>query len=668
MTMRQVGVLCFLAIGFGRGVLASESTPPSQRLSSILLLSDLSESDVAQAIRLAKLSGSHVGLDQECWARCADDYEVHPAHFPNGLAGLGRTVDELHAAGSKVMLHVAEPYAEQRPDPVLKKVEVGVLSQRMNRVVRRVFTAEAPANLPKQQALCVLQIDDEFITFRGSVHEGALGFEGCGRAAFGTSPREHAQGTVVYHMLDAPRLCFLPDKSRAIKIARRVADVFRSCKFDFVYLEGNRLYGHVLSAFGAQIETALLDTVDPKLVLSSSVARAAMSPSARRVTGLRGSGSIAERFAATLSERRDSPHWMEWLWRPALPTCSEAERVCVRALAWDTPLVIRAHVRLLVGSDRAERLLRLVGAAGAARRSGDIDAEAKDRVRTSLAAHMLAKRNGRWRLLRIEKAVRLSEDPNAEAFALASEGEPLVAYVHKETGGKLFLPAQAGELTVHDRYGRPVTLAATQGWTVVPIGDLKLLALRDNSRKAALLSALPRARVMTVKTLWIQAENCESIVGKMAKGSAVGLTDRGALDDFIVATAASGPGRNENWYCRYRLGFPRSGVWHLWGRVRYEDTNTNSFSFAQGDSPNTSVKFGNDMTFKKWHWDRGPALHYDKGANTFRVYEREGSADVKKSPRLDVICFTDDPNYRPNDADARLGLVLGIGQPARGKQ
>lgn len=656
--MKQLVVLCALFLGTVRTTTAATT---AARAASVLLLGDLSEANVRDAIRLAKLSGSHVGLAQTSWARCADGYQIHPGHFPGGLPSLARAVSAVRAAGVQVTFHVAEPYAAQQPDPALRKANAGVLSQPMNRVVRRVFT------LPPAQATHegpgVLQIGDEFVTFRRAVRDGAAGFIGCGRAAFGTSPRRHAQGTPVHRVLDTPRLRAVPGKARALKIAQRLIHVLTSCQVDSVYIEGRRELGPGLSEFGAQIAAGLMGPANVKRFMVSGPTGSLTPPPAIRVMRLRAGGSVAARFGSALSGRQGQGRAVEWLWSPMLPTCIEAEQVCVRALAWNAPLVVRADVRSLMDSDGAERLLRLLRAVGEARRSGDIDPQATAAVRSSPTDHLLVKRAGRWSLCPVQKRLALAGKAGCDAFLLAGDGGPRVACVPHGASVKIVLPSAVGRLSVHDRYGKPIPTAAAGDLCVVPANDFRLLAPAHGVAEDVFLDSIARARVATVRALWVQAEDCESIVGKMAKGSALGLPDKAALGDFILATAGSSPAKQENWYCRYQLEFPRAGLWHLWGRVWYEDTNSNSFAFAQGAPADRRARFGNDMIFKQWHWDRGPTLHYGKGSNTFRVYEREGSADPAKSPRLDMICFTDDPTYRPTDDDARLGLAL---QQARG--
>ena len=629
--------------------------------SSVLLLRDLSQANVAEVVKLAKISGSQVGVAQDAWARSSDGYEIHPAHFPDDLDGLARTVKQLQEAGLTVLLHAVEPYALPVPDLDLRRASVGTLSRGMNRVTRRIFTKVAPAGLREQPGKHVLQIDDELVAFENGVSHDPFGFTGCVRGVFGTSPREHAFGADVYCLLEPPRLRIHGDRARTAAAANRVAHVVKTCDFDYVYFERNREHEHVPSDSAADLEAALLRLVESRLCLSSVPAAESREGRVWQVLRLRGRGRKCEQFTSALSDEPKSSRrrCVEWDWGQELPSLIEVEQVCLRALVWDVPITIRTSAYVLAGSKLAARLLRLVGTYGEIRESGTISQRVKDTVRKSPFPHLAAMRQGRWRLLRAEGTAKVSDAAETRALLL-SEGETmLVAYWHRRTDGKLFLPLTAKSLQVHGRKGRRVSAAARGNWTVVPIGDLRVLTVRGTSDEA-LVDALAKARVVTARTLWVQAEDYESLAGKMARGSAVGVRDEGALGDFIVATGASGADRNENWYCRYRIAFPRSGIWHLWGRVRYEDTNTNSFSFALGDGPNTAVKLGNDMVFKKWHWDQGPSLHYEKDANVFRVYEREGSVDVTKSPRLDVICFSDDPNYRPSDDDAKLGLELGM--------
>jgi hypothetical protein len=130
------------------------------------------------------------------------------------------------------------------------------------------------------------------------------------------------------------------------------------------------------------------------------------------------------------------------------------------------------------------------------------------------------------------------------------------------------------------------------------------------------------------------------------------LTDALVPAENLSAEEALDP--NKASYAEYTVNLPRAGRWQVWGRVWYEDTNSNSFFFTGGGHQH--AVFGNLIgTYHTWLWEGGLAFDLEAGPFTFRIEGREGKAKV--SPLLDVLCLVrNDPAYVPTDADARAAL------------
>ncbi len=93
----------------------------------------------------------------------------------------------------------------------------------------------------------------------------------------------------------------------------------------------------------------------------------------------------------------------------------------------------------------------------------------------------------------------------------------------------------------------------------------------------------------------------------------------------------------------YTLAVPDAGTHHLWCRVWWLDTCGNSLTISVDGKRRFS--FGQDRTFKSWHWVKSPRrlkqLNLTKGKHTVAISAREDGI------RIDQILITDDADYVP---------------------
>jgi len=118
----------------------------------------------------------------------------------------------------------------------------------------------------------------------------------------------------------------------------------------------------------------------------------------------------------------------------------------------------------------------------------------------------------------------------------------------------------------------------------------------------------------------------------------------------------------------YVIELPETGEWYLWARFYYPGApgsrDANSF-FARIDDQR-SLKLGNARNlFQQWHWGGDgrvrsglpralPLGWVTAGSHALTITKREVSP---LPPRLDVIVLTQDPSWKPTDADATAGLA-----------
>ncbi|HPA20459.1 MAG TPA: hypothetical protein PLU30_22095 [Verrucomicrobiae bacterium] len=200
---------------------------------------------------------------------------------------------------------------------------------------------------------------------------------------------------------------------------------------------------------------------------------------------------------------------------------------------------------------------------------------------------------------------------------------------------------------------------------------------------AALIAYGIHLAPLSAETIWIQAAESARLSPLMLRASEVQIADPGALGDCLVPIiAANAEQSGESSYAEFDVQIPRAGTYFLWARLRYPTGQPESFAVRppDGTAPKEPLLLGGSgIGVWAWHWDgrgQGPegrpgteklrlemsagprTLHvstYHASATTFRPM-RWQQAEPTFSPRLNILCLTDDPNYVPSDDDARQVL------------
>jgi len=100
----------------------------------------------------------------------------------------------------------------------------------------------------------------------------------------------------------------------------------------------------------------------------------------------------------------------------------------------------------------------------------------------------------------------------------------------------------------------------------------------------------------------------------------------------------------------YTVDIPADADYTLWARVYWEDECSNSFTVVIGDQP--GFLFGENATYKVWHWVKYPVartakpIRLTKGTHTLTFHNREDGV------RLDQILLSADRRFVPVDIEA----------------
>lgn len=110
-----------------------------------------------------------------------------------------------------------------------------------------------------------------------------------------------------------------------------------------------------------------------------------------------------------------------------------------------------------------------------------------------------------------------------------------------------------------------------------------------------------------------------------------------------VAQGKGNPPKVVSGEALYVFSVDSKGQYYLWCRVWWPDECGNSFNISVDDSK--SFTFGQDGTFKRWHWVKAPLrlkqLKLTKGKHSLRVKNREDGA------KIDQVLLTSDRKYVP---------------------
>lgn len=162
----------------------------------------------------------------------------------------------------------------------------------------------------------------------------------------------------------------------------------------------------------------------------------------------------------------------------------------------------------------------------------------------------------------------------------------------------------------------------------------------------AFLSALTAVRASGVK-ICFEAETAELIEAPM-----VLVTNgiEGASGAYLeIPEGAGNPPKVEAGKAVFAFETPVDGNFILWCRVWWEGECSNSFTVQIDDQP--AFLFGEDATYKVWHWVKYPVarttkpLQLSKGRHTLTFRNREDGV------RLDQVLLSADRRFVPVDIE-----------------
>jgi len=370
-----------------------------------------------------------------------------------------------------------------------------------------------------------------------------------------------------------------------------------------------------------------------------------------------------------------------WPRRAPLPALQldEAEYLMVKSLAWDAPVSFQTNFRQMDANPLTPQILEIARTYEQMRTTGPRPpADLLARLRETGRDFFLVRRGNKSEFVEMREI-----DPPGNAgddvrmFLGATPdaaGAVLVFWTDRWRPGSLVLTPPPQGVDVTDFAGAPMPCELRNGRMWLPIDNRRITAYFPGRSPEQVRTLLAAADVQwrPPANIWLQAERPAARTGRTAINREIGLQDASAFGGFVVCTGRLQRTKRRPWYWEYRVDLPHAGRWTVWARVRYPAGVDHSFWFVPlgpDGSEMAAVVLGNcGGAGAQWHWTGTGAglatkppglpitLKLDKGRFVFRVYPREGPGRPENNPRLDCLCLSDDPDYRPTDADAEAEL------------
>lgn len=168
------------------------------------------------------------------------------------------------------------------------------------------------------------------------------------------------------------------------------------------------------------------------------------------------------------------------------------------------------------------------------------------------------------------------------------------------------------------------------------------------------VTAFAKGRVAVEAESAVKIESPMVLVTKDKVPSGLKFIPGASADAYLAIPQGVGnPPDNPNGSATIEVDVPTDGNYTLWCRVWWDDECGNSFTVKIDDSP--PFLFGEDATFKTWHWIRYPVartakpLSLTKGKHTITFLNREDGVS------LDQVILSADKRFVPVDCE-KIGI------------
>ncbi len=439
-------------------------------------------------------------------------YELSPAFFPNGVAGMQDCVKKATQKGIHLGAHTLtnfiqthDPYVTPVPDKRLAKTGFSRLTAAIDSTAT-VLPVESPEYFANTHAnwLHTVVIGEELIRYKKVSDEAPWRLLDCERGAFGTKKAAHSAGAEVGKLLDHPYEVFYPNLELQTEIALNLARRFNESglsHLDFDGHEGCLAAGQGDYGIDLFAETFIRNTAHPVINGTSLSKHFYWHINTYCNWGEPWYGGFAESMQEyrinnqALLERNYLPNMLGWYLLTETTTLADMEWMLARAAGYNAGFAMATSLAALKNNPQTDDLLLAIRDWEQLRRARVFSEAQRERLKIPANEFRLVRTGeNTWDLFPFHKSPEFVHEKTEK-----QPGEPTDSrWTYEMPDGEQFfqfkLSVKQGEGTVKnpvfkiDNYTRvelPVELFP--GEACYPLNDRQIRIMDDKGRQKKIL-------------------------------------------------------------------------------------------------------------------------------------------------------------------------------------
>ena len=446
-------------------------------------------------------------------------YELSPAFFPNGVAGMQDCVKKAKRKGIHLGAHTLtnfiqthDPYVTPVPDKRLAKTGFSRLAAAIDSNAT-VIPVESPEYFANTHAnwLHTVVIGEELIRYKKVSDEAPWRLLDCERGAFGTKKAAHAIGAEVGKLLDHPYEVFYPNLELQTEIALNLARRFNESglsHLDFDGHEGCLAAGQGDYGIDLFAETFIRNTTHPVINGTSLSKHFYWHINTYCNWGEPWYGGFAESMQEyrinnqALLERNYLPNMLGWYLLTETTTLADMEWMLARAAGYNAGFAMATSLAALKKNSQTDELLLAIRDWEQLRRARAFSQEQRERLKIPANEfHLVRTGENTWNLFPFHKSPEFVHEKTEKQPGEPTDSKWEYAMPDEEQFFQFKLSVREGEGTVKnpvfkiDNYSRvelPVELYP--GEACYPLNDRQIRVMDEKGRQkkiVELASSLP---------------------------------------------------------------------------------------------------------------------------------------------------------------------------------
>jgi hypothetical protein len=596
------------------------------------------------------------------------------SNYPNGMSDLKYVIDAIKAAGLKTGLHIHynkayinDEYVTPVADDRFHKYNTFTLASDISSTDTVIPVNENPAGSVMDENRRILRVGGELIYYTSYTTVPPYQFYGCARGHLKTFTAPHSAGSVTDLLdVDTWTIFILFDQNTDIQdeVAARVSDIYEQAgPFDMVYFDGAEDIHTPTWYHTANAARRVYQHFDPAPTICEAASNTHFSwhmmtrSNAYDSVAPEGMKDFCRAYpCARAPDRALNFTGIDFGWLHGFGNSLMSyigpdilEFICSRGTAWDCPFSMTASLEAFSKNPLTEDCLDTIKIWEDVRIGGHITETQRTELKNlDQEHHLFINDSNEYELVAIDPVEDFESRKFSMAYTFVRESEPGSTYaiIWPIMGElSLFVDANINDLSMFKPFGNEIELSVVEGQVVLPLPDRRYVrfAGMEHEEVSDLLREVDSSSGVPTAMYTPAIEYYDKNNG-MSLASAAGVDYASSLSsDCITPTLTSGT-------VDYRFSVPYAGLWKLWARMKYRDASSNSLFAAPALSPDMTQMLGNSYIWDTWIWEQGPLFNIDEAGDfVIRLSLRESHI---KSPIVDVLCLTNDPNFEPGDANA----------------